>query len=75
MGCITHYDTLSVLLSVLTEAIDDVPDGDGVHHPLPPHGVADEPHPHPPDEAAHPHTGEQPAGRAWVNALRYCLVL
>ncbi len=60
-------------LLFLTKTIDDVPDDDGVHHlvlPQPPgHGVADEPHPHPPYEAAHPHAGEQPTGRTWVNAF------
>ena len=60
-------------LLFLTKTIDDVPDDDGVHHLVlpqaPGHDVADEPHPNPPDEAAHPHAGEQPTGRTLVNAF------
>ena len=66
-------------MSCLTETIDDVSDDDGVHHlvlPQPPgHGVADEPHAHPPNEAAHPHAGEQQTGRGRVNAFGYRLLL
>ena len=63
----------------LTKTIDDVPDDDGEHYlvlpVLPGDRVADQTHPNPPDEAAHPHAREQPAGIAGVNAFRYCLFL
>ena len=69
----SYNQSLKCFAQFLTETIDDVPDDDGVDHlvlPQPPgHGVADEPHPHPPYEAAHSNAGEQPAGRGGVNAF------
>ena len=70
---------LHVIKFFLTKTIYDVPDDDGEHYlvlpVLPGDRVADQTHPNPPDEAAHPHAREQPAGIAWVNAFRYCLFL
>ena len=69
----SYNQSLKCFAQFLTETIDDVPDDDGVDHlvlPQPPgHGVADEPHPHPPYEAAHTHAREQPTGGGGVNAF------